>query len=152
MAWLYGTALVLVIADDPATLECIRVLCEKTHGTMTTADTAPKGLHLFTHKRPEVVIVDLHPQDKSGIEMLRRLHDLDPKVPVILIANQCATETAVEAIRIGAYDYIVKPLDPEPLRQLIQGAVEMSRLMEVPGKVADANQGTAPTTFWWVNA
>jgi two-component system nitrogen regulation response regulator GlnG len=48
-----------------------------------------------------------------------------------------STETAIEAMRLGAYDYVVKPLDPDPLRQLIQGAFELSRLMQVPAKVAD---------------
>src|SRR3954468_21867482 len=124
MAWLYGAARLLVIADDPVTLECLCVLCEKTRGTMTTTDTAAEGLDLFTRKRPEVVILDLRQPDESGLELLRRLHDRDPAVPVIFISGHCTTETAVEAIKLGAYDYIVKPLDFKPLRQLIEGAVE----------------------------
>jgi nitrogen regulation protein NR(I) len=131
-------ALLLAIDDDPYTLECFRVLFEKTEATVATAQTAAEGLNLFSQKRPDVVIVDLRLPDQSGLEVFRRLHDLNPKVPVILITGHGTTETAIEAIRLGAYDYIVKPLDPEPLRQLIQAAFAMSRLMQVPAKVADA--------------
>jgi DNA-binding NtrC family response regulator len=127
----------LVIHEDPFTLEYFRVLFEKTETTLTTAQTAAEGLNLFTKKRPDVVIVDLR-AGQSGMELLCRLHDLDPKVPVILVTGHGTPETAVEAIRLGAYDYIVKPLDPEPLRQLIESAVEMSRLMQLPAKVAAA--------------
>jgi two-component system nitrogen regulation response regulator GlnG len=131
-------ALLLVIDDDPSTLECLRVLFEKTEATMTRAQTAAEGLNLFCRKQPDVVIVALRLPDQSGLEVLRRLHALNPKVPVILITDHGSTETAIEAIRLGAYDYLVKPTDPEPLRQLVQGAVEMSRLLQVPAKVADA--------------
>jgi DNA-binding NtrC family response regulator len=131
-------ALLLAIDDDPYTLECFRVLFEKTEATVATAQTAAEGLNLFSQKRPDVVIVDLRLPDQSGLEVFRRLHDLNLKVPVILMTGHGTTETAIEAIRLGAYDYIVKPLDPQPLRQLIQGAFAMSRLMQVPAKVADA--------------
>jgi DNA-binding NtrC family response regulator len=130
-------ALLLVIDDDPFTLECFRVLFAKTEATVATAQTAAEGLNLFTQNQPDVVIVDIRLPDQSGLEVFRRLHDQSPKVPVILMTGHGTTETAIEAMRLGAYDYIVKPLDTEPLRQLIQGAFEMSRLMQVPAKVAD---------------
>jgi DNA-binding NtrC family response regulator len=134
VAWSF----LLVIDGDPSTLERIRVMFEKTEATMTTARTAAEGVNLFTQTQPDVVIVDLCLADQSGLEVLCRLHDLNPQVPVILIIGDRATETAIEAMRLGAYDCIVKPLDPEPLRQLIEGAVELSRMMQVPAKVVDA--------------
>ena len=134
-------ALLLVIDDDPFTLECFRFLFEKTEAMVVTAETAAEGLNLFTNKRPDVVILDIRLPDQSGLEVFRRLHDQSPKVPVILMTGHGTTETAIEAMRLGAYDYILKPLDVEPLRQLIQGAFEMSRLMQVPARVADSDQG-----------
>jgi DNA-binding NtrC family response regulator len=130
-------ALLLVIDDDPFTLDCFRVLFDKTEATVATAQTAAEGLNLFIQKGPDAVIVDIRLPDQSGLEVFRRLHDLNAKVPVILMTGHGSTETAIEAMRLGAYDYVIKPLDPEPLRQLIQGAFEMSRLMQVPAKVAD---------------
>src|SRR5262245_66268147 len=75
---------------------------------------------------------------QSGLDVSRRLHDLNAKVPVILITGHGTAETAIEAMRLGAYEYVVKPLDPQPLRQMIHHAFEISRLMQVPAKVADA--------------
>jgi len=57
-------ALLLAIDDDPYTLECFRVLFEKTEATVATAQTAAEGLNLFTQKRPDVVIVDLRLPDQ----------------------------------------------------------------------------------------
>jgi two-component system nitrogen regulation response regulator GlnG len=91
-----------------------------------------------------VVILDIRLPDESGLEVFRRLHDLNARVPVILITGHGTAETAIEAMRLGAYDFVVKPLDPQPLRQMIRHASEISRLMQVPAKVADvdsANDG-----------
>jgi two-component system nitrogen regulation response regulator GlnG len=130
--------LFLVIDDDPLTLDCFRILFSKAEAMVATAMTAAEGLKLFTEKRPDVVIVDIRLPDESGLEVFRRLHDLNAKVPVILITGHGTAETAIEAMRLGAYDYVIKPLDPQLLQQMIQRAFEISRLMQVPAKVADA--------------
>jgi two-component system nitrogen regulation response regulator GlnG len=130
--------LFLVIDDDPLTLECFRILFSKAEARVATARTATEGLTLFTEKRPDVVILDIRLPDESGLEVFRRLHDLNARVPVILMTGHCTAETVIEAMRLGAYDYVVKPLDPQPLREMIQHAFKISRLMQVPAKVADA--------------
>jgi two-component system nitrogen regulation response regulator GlnG len=131
----------LVIDDDPFILECFRVLFVKAEATVATAETAAEGLRLFTEDRPDVVMLDIRLPDQSGLDVFRQLHDLDPKVPVILMTGNGTTETAIEAMRLGAFDYMVKPLDPEPLRQLIQAAFEMNRLTQVPAKGGDPEPG-----------
>src|SRR5262249_19531674 len=136
--------LFLVIDDDPLTLECFRILFSKAEARVATARTAAEGLTLFTEKRPDVVILDIRLPDESGLEVFRRLHDLNARVPVILITGHGTAETAIEAMRLGAHDYGVKALGPQPLQQMIQHAFEISRLMQVPAKVADvdsANDG-----------
>jgi DNA-binding NtrC family response regulator len=134
-------ALLLVIDDDPFILECFRALFGNEEATVVTAETAVDGLHLFMKERPDVVILDIRLPDQPGLEVLGQLQDLNPRVPVILMTGRGTNETAIEAMRLGAFEYIVKPLNPEPLRQLIQGAFEMSRLMQVPADVADTEPG-----------
>jgi len=129
--------LLLVIDDDPLTLECFRVLFPTEEATVATATTAAKGLKLFTEQQPDVVIVDICLPDQSGLDVFRRLHDLNAKVPVILITGYGTAETAIEAMRLGAYDYVVKPVDPQSLQQMIRQAFQISRLMRVPAKLAD---------------
>jgi DNA-binding NtrC family response regulator len=130
-------SLLLVIDDDPSTLECFRFLFGKEEAAVATAETAAEGLALFARERPDVVILDIRLPDQSGLEVFGRLHDLNPKTPVILMTGHGTTETAIEAMRLGAYEYVVKPLNPEPLRQLIQAAFEISRLMQAPVTLAD---------------
>ena len=130
--------LLLAIDDDPLTLECFQLLFRKNEVTTITAATAAEGLKLFTAKHPDVVIVDIRLPDRTGLEVFRRLHESNARIPVILMTGHGTAETAIEAMRLGAYDYVVKPLDPGPLRQLLERAFETSRLMRVPAKMADA--------------
>ena len=131
-------ALLLVIDDDPLTLDCFRVLFGKAEATVVAVKTAAEGLRLFAEKRPDVVIVEVRLPDQSGLEVLRRLRDLNAKLPVILMTGHGTSEIAIDAMRLGSYDYVVKPLDPGPLRQLILDAVAVSRLTQVSAKAADS--------------
>jgi two-component system nitrogen regulation response regulator GlnG len=136
--------LLLVIDDDPLTLECFRNLFPKSEATVAMATTAAEGLALFAEKLPDAVIVDLRLSDQSGLDVFRRLHDLNATVPVIFITSHGTAETAIEAMRLGAYDYVVKPLDPQPLQQTIQHAFEIGRLMQAPANVVDAEPADDP--------
>jgi two-component system, NtrC family, nitrogen regulation response regulator GlnG len=127
----------LVIDDEPLTLDCFRYLFPKGQVAVLTATSATEGLKLFSERRPDVVVLDVRLPDLSGLEAFRRFHDSDARVPIILITGHGTAETAIEAMRLGAYEYVVKPLDPVPLREMIARAFEISRLMRVPAKVAE---------------
>jgi two-component system nitrogen regulation response regulator GlnG len=90
-----------------------------------------------------VVLLDILLPETSGLELYRRVFDLDPKLPIIFITSLSSGETAIEAIKLGAYDYIHKPLDVEQLREKVQQAVEIRRLMHEPVVLPDA--GTEPS-------
>jgi two-component system nitrogen regulation response regulator GlnG len=72
------------------------------------------------------------------LEAFQRFHERETKVPIILITGHGTAETAIEAMRMGAFEYVLKPLDPAHLRVLIQRAFEISRLMRVPAKMQSA--------------
>jgi two-component system nitrogen regulation response regulator GlnG len=133
--------LLLVIDDDPLTLECFGLLFAKEEAVVATATTAAEGLKHFSEKRPAVVILDIRLPDQSGLELFRRLQHLNAKVPIIFMTGHGTAGTAIEAMKLGAYDYVVKPLDPHALRQMIQRAMEISRLMLVPAKVGNVDAG-----------
>ncbi len=128
----------LIIDDDPLTLDCFRLLFPKGQVNVSTARTASEGVMLFSEQRPDVVVLDIRLPDLSGLEAFRRFHDMDPKIPVILITGFGTAETAIDAMRLGAFDYVVKPLDPASLRPLINRAFEIGRRMRVPVKVAES--------------
>src|SRR5207249_10402159 len=81
---------------------------------------------------PDVVIVDLHLPDQSGLETFRQIRQRDAHIPVILITGHGTTDTAIEAMKQGAYDYLLKPLELPALRELVKRAFEIRRLMPVP--------------------
>lgn len=97
-----------------------------------TAATAAAGLRQFNERRPDVVVLDLQLPDQSGLEVFQEIHRLDPKRPVVFITAHGTTDTAIEAMKHGAFDYLVKPVDLERLTQVLERAFEAVRLMEVP--------------------
>jgi DNA-binding NtrC family response regulator len=127
----------LIIDDEPLTLDCFRHLYPAGQVTVSTARTAAEGIKLFSEQRPDVLVLDIRLPDLSGLEVCQRCHDLDARVPIILITGYGTAGTAIEAMRLGAFEYVVKPLDPGPLRQLLGRAFEVSRRMRVPVKVAE---------------
>jgi two-component system nitrogen regulation response regulator GlnG len=97
-----------------------------------TAATAAEGIDLVREHSPDVVVLDLQMPDQSGLEVFREIHATDPKRPVLFITAHGTTETAIEAMKGGAFDYLVKPVDLDKLSQLIERAFEAARLMRVP--------------------
>jgi two-component system nitrogen regulation response regulator GlnG len=127
----------LVVDDDPLTLNCFSVLFPKGRASVATALSAADGLKLFAEHRPDVVVLDVRLPDLSGLKAFRRFQEVDAKVPIILITGHGTAETAIEAMRLGAYDYVLKPIDPDSLRDLIERAFEISRLVRVPAKLVE---------------
>jgi two-component system nitrogen regulation response regulator GlnG len=128
----------LIVDDEPSILLAFRRAFRGDAVTILTAETAAEGLELAGRHRPDVVILDVHLPDLSGLEALSRLRQLDARSPVIFITGRSTTETAIEAMKRGAYEYLLKPLELAQLRQVVQGALAISRAMHVPAVVADS--------------
>lgn len=135
-------ASMLVVDDERLTLDCFRYLFPKDQIALLTAETAAEGLQTFTRQRPDVVVLDIRLPDQSGLELFRSFHEIDPRVPIILITGHGTADTAIEAMSLGAHDYVVKPLDPASLRAMISKAVDISRFMRVPATVTETGLTT----------
>jgi two-component system nitrogen regulation response regulator GlnG len=129
---------VLAIDDEPAILTCLRVAFAEPAAKLVTATTAAEGMRLFFEHRPDVVILDVRLPDMSGLDVFRQLHGTDAKVPVILMTGFGTAATAIEAMRLGAFDYLVKPPDLDQLTEVVHRAVQIGELMRVPAVIADA--------------
>src|SRR5262245_48788298 len=95
----------LAIEDDDVVLNCYRAAFQDMDVTLDTACTAAEGLATFTRQRPDVVLLDVELPDLSGLEIYRRLRELDPKVPTLFVTGGGATDTAIQAMTLGAYEY-----------------------------------------------
>src|SRR6516165_4970414 len=130
--------MLLVVDDEPPILTAFRRAFRDFPLEVRTAETAHEGLELARQYRPDVIILDVQLPDMSGLEALRTLRTFDARSPVILITGKSTTDTAIEAMKLGAYEYLLKPLELAQLRQVVERALAISRLMHVPAVVADA--------------
>ncbi len=106
-----------------------------------TAETAAEGLKLLRDHDPDVVVLDLQLPDRPGLDVFSEIHAETPKRPVIIITAHGTTETAIEAMKAGAFDYLLKPLDLDRLTQVLGRAFEAARLMTVPAVLPAEDRG-----------
>ncbi len=133
-------ALLLVIDDEPNILYTVAETLGSEALRVITAGTAREGIEAVRTQRPDAVLLDVRLPDLSGLEAFQRIHELDPRIPVLIMTAFASTETAIEAMRSGAFDYFVKPVDIAVLRQSVQRALEVSHLSRVPAMV-DSDPG-----------
>jgi two-component system nitrogen regulation response regulator GlnG len=130
----------LVIDDEESVRYSFRRVFDSDQVRVLTARTGAEGLEQAAAHAPDVVVLDLQLPDQSGLDVFRAIHAADPKRPVIFITAHGTTETAIEAMKGGAFDYLIKPVDLERLSQLLDRAFEAARLMRVPA-VLPAEEG-----------
>jgi DNA-binding NtrC family response regulator len=120
---------VLIVEDDNAARSGLTELV-RTWGFLTdSAADGEEGLHKVSQFRPSIVLTDLVMPRRTGLELLDAVREIDSNIAVILLTAQGTVETAVEAIRNGAYDYLTKPVDPQRLRILLDKAAERQHTM-----------------------
>ena len=117
----------LVIDDEPSVLYSLRKRLESPSLRVITAETAEAGLELARTGRPDAVILDVRLPDMSGLDCFDRLHQESPLLPVIIITAFSTTETAIEAMKRGAFEYLLKPVDFHLLRDVTGKALEAGR-------------------------
>ncbi len=122
----------LVIDDEESVRYSFRSIFAGDGMEVLTAASGQDGLSVVRKKDPDVVVVDLQLPDRSGLEVFGEIQALAPKKPVIFITAHGTSQTAIEAMKRGAFDYLIKPLDLERLTQVIDRAFEAARLMSVP--------------------
>ena len=127
----------LVVDDEPNILLAFRRAYRDAGLAVHTAESAEEGLNLAARHKPDVVVLDVQLPDLNGLEAFRRLQGLDSRLPVIFITGHGTTDTAIEAMKLGAFDYLLKPLELDQLRALIDRACSISRGMHVKAVTAE---------------
>ena len=120
-------AKVLVIDDDLGPRESLRILL-KNHYQVFCAESVDQVLELLTRHQPDVVVMDIRMPGKGGIEGLREIRAVDTTTSVVMLTGYGALETAQEAIRLGASDYLKKPFDTIEMSRVIEHNVQRTRL------------------------
>jgi two-component system nitrogen regulation response regulator GlnG len=120
----------LLLIDDEADVRySFQRIFDSPSLELATAASGEEGLKLLPKFKPDLVLTDLRMGGINGIETLRRIRELDTKLPVILMTAYGTTQTAIEAMKHGAYDYVLKPFDVPKLKALVAAALKASHDM-----------------------
>src|SRR6266542_1488734 len=122
----------LVVDDEPNVLYSLEKALGSESLRVRTARTAREGIEAVQEQPPDAVILDVRLPDLSGLEAFEQMRGIDSRLPVIVITAHAATETAIEAMKRGAFEYLLKPVDLQQLRDVVVKALELSRLRHVP--------------------
>ena len=121
-----GTVDVLVIDDEDSICEgCCQTLLEDGYRATTALD-GRKGLELIETAHPKVVVVDLKMPGITGMEVLAEVSKIDPTIVTIVITGFGSVDSAVESMKVGAFDYLTKPFDPEQLLDSVKHGIVQS--------------------------
>src|SRR5215467_12531231 len=128
----------LLIDDDPDLLaEKVRHLFPAPEHRVEVACTGSEGLKYIRAAPPDVILLDMRLPDQSGLEVLNQIRAMDARIPVVFVTLSRSADSAIEAMRQGAYDYLLKPLDVQKLDRVIGEALKVTRLMREPAVVAE---------------
>ncbi len=118
----------IVVDDEFSVRDSLYNWFRKDGYRVDTAENATEALQRLQENSYDVVLLDIKLPGMDGIELQRRIHQIDPNLAVIMITAYASVETAVQALKQGAFDYVTKPIDPDELSHLVRNALEQRRL------------------------
>jgi two-component system nitrogen regulation response regulator GlnG len=127
----------LVVDDEPIICHSFRRVFAAPDVEVLTAGSVAEGWARVGRDHPDVIVLDLQLPDGSGLELFERVRAADPKRPVVFVTAHGTTETTIEAMKRGAFDYLTKPLDLEQMSGVLARAFEAARLMREPAALPD---------------
>ena len=113
---------VLLVDDEPDQVALLRAMLTPLGMDVSTAESAQQALQVFRRHPVDLVVTDLHLPGQSGIDLIRQLRQVETPPAVVLITGEGTVSSAVEALKLGATDYLQKPIDPMRLVTLVDGA------------------------------
>ena len=122
----------LIVDDEPNLLYSLKKSLQSDDLQVLTAATAEQGIAAVREHEPDAVILDVRLPDMSGLDAFNCIHEIDARVPVIIITAFSTTETAIEAMKRGAYEYLLKPVEFDTLYGTVERAIEISYMSRVP--------------------
>src|SRR6476469_7455065 len=117
-------AKIIIIDDEPAMVEVIVTLCREKGHQVFPFNSAPKAVEQLVSIAPQVVIADIKMETMTGFDVLRHVREHHRQTTVILITAYASVETAVDAMKMGAFDYVTKPFKIDELQMTVQRALD----------------------------
>ncbi|MFO0948201.1 MAG: sigma-54 dependent transcriptional regulator [Planctomycetota bacterium] len=121
---------ILIVDDESNVRTSIEEMLDEAGYDVVAADRAEGALKLVEIEQPDLMICDVQMPGMNGLEAFRVIRQSRPRMPVIIMTGYGTTETAIEATKLGAFDYLLKPFDPAEMLTTVQRALESVRLMQ----------------------
>ncbi|ANC40576.1 transcriptional regulator [Hafnia alvei] len=121
---------ILIADDEKNVLKMLTTVFSHAGNQIISADNGKDALRLFKQDKPDIVLMDIRMPEMSGIEALQLMREFDADTPIILMTAYAAVETAVEALRLGAFDYVIKPFELDELKLLMSRAIQLREMKQ----------------------
>jgi DNA-binding NtrC family response regulator len=121
-------ATILIVDDERPIRRILSVLLAESHHRSMEAGSGEEALKVLAEAKPDLVLLDLRLPGMNGLETLGRMRAIDPELDVVMMTAHATIASAVEAIRLGAFDYVTKPFDNDDLLMTVERALEVRRL------------------------
>ncbi|MBU0477323.1 sigma-54 dependent transcriptional regulator [bacterium] len=121
---------ILVIDDEKSMLEFLSIMLTKDGFSVAVSDKGQEGINMFKKTHFDLVIVDIKMPEVSGIDVLKSIRSYDTSAVVLMITAYASVDTAIEAMKLGAFDYIAKPFKIERIRVVIRKALQQRELLD----------------------
>src|SRR3954451_17031782 len=132
---------VLIVDDEPNLRKILSAQLSRDGYDVLTAEDGEQGLSVLREHHIDLVVTDLKMPKVDGMTLLREALREDPELPIVMITAHGTVDTAVEALKLGAFDYLTKPFDKDEVRQIVAKALKTRQLAS---EEATAGQGLAP--------
>jgi len=133
----------LVIDDDRSVLRLVEKSFDSAEIVVLTASSAEDGLATIRDEEPDALLLDIMLPEANGLELASQIKHIDPKLPIIFITAMNDSDTAIDAMTRGAYDYLLKPLDKQDIQDVVERAFETRRLMQSPVHLQESVEPTS---------
>ncbi len=138
-------ATLLVVDDEPSVLHVFSRVFRSGDLTVLTARSGEEAVRLLSECRPDTVVLDIMLPGRSGLDVFQDIRQIDSRLPVVFMTAGGTSETAIEAMKLGAFEYLLKPLDFVQMRAVIDRALATRRLMCEPVALScGAGEPSAP--------
>jgi DNA-binding response OmpR family regulator len=145
---------ILIVDDEPKLARSLSLILQKADYVVTTAPDGARALELLQAGAYDLVFLDIRLPDQSGIQLLPQIHAIYPDMPVVILTAHATLETAIGAVRAGARDYLLKPINPEEIlaraKKILDEQIQPKRKKEIASQIQvllselQAADGTEP--------
>ncbi|TWT34478.1 sigma-54-dependent transcriptional regulator [Blastopirellula retiformator] len=130
----------LVIDDDPGVALIVQEALGSFAMEFHSADCGATGLQLLEKRRPDVVLLDQMLPDCTGVELIKKIQSIDSRLPILFVTSRKSSDLAIEAMKLGTFDFLTKPFAPETIAEKVLEAIESRHLMLMPVQLPSQNE------------